>query len=163
MLGQTLDMTHTDLGQSAIEIIAFEIGGQQFCVRTTAVREIRGWSKSTPLPGSPHEIMGMMNLRGSIIPIVNMASKLGMAPSEPDARSAVIVAEVQNSVIGLLVDRVADILTVESSVVQPTPEMRGSFTGGYVTGVLATAQGMICFLDLDRMFAGFTIEEDAAA
>ena len=121
--------------QAAIEIIAFEIGGQQFCVRTTAVREIRGWSKSTPLPGSPHEVMGMMNLRGSIIPIVNMASKLGMAPSEPDARSAVIVAEVQSAVIGLLVDRVADILTVEAKLVQPTPEMRGSFTGGYVTGV----------------------------
>ncbi|TFF18051.1 purine-binding chemotaxis protein CheW [Jiella endophytica] len=162
MLPQSLDKFSTDLGDSVIEIIAFEIGGQQFCVRTTAVREIRGWSKSTPLPGSPHEIMGMMNLRGSIIPIVNMATKLGMPPSEPDARSAVIVAEVQNQVIGLLVDRVADILTVESSVVQPTPEMRGSFTGGHVTGVLATGQGMICFLDLDRMFAGFSIEEEAA-
>ena len=64
--------------------------------------------------------------------------------------------------IGLLVDRVADILTVEAKVVQPTPEMRGSFTGGYVTGVLATAQGMICFLDLDKMFAGFTLDEEAA-
>ncbi|MAU99079.1 MAG: chemotaxis protein CheW [Fulvimarina sp.] len=160
MLAQTFDTA--DLHEAAIEIIAFEIGGQQFCVRTTAVREIRGWSKSTPLPGSPHEVMGMMNLRGSIIPIVNMASKLGMAPSEPDARSAVIVAEVQSAVIGLLVDRVADILTVEAKVVQPTPEMRGSFTGGYVTGVLATAQGMICFLDLDKMFAGFTLDEEAA-
>ena len=162
MLAQSLDSFNIDASDNLIEIIAFEIGGQQFCVRTTAVREIRGWTKSTPLPGSPHEIMGMMNLRGSIIPIVNMASKLGMPPSQPDARSAVIVAEVQSAVIGLLVDRVADILTVEANVVQPTPEMRGSFTGGYVTGVLATPQGMICFLDLDRMFAGFSLDEEAA-
>ena len=153
-------MSHA--GDDPIEIIAFYLGEQQFCVRTTSIREIRGWAKSTPLPHAPPEVMGMMNLRGSIIPIVNMASKLGMAPSEPDARSAVIVAEVQSAVIGLLVDRVADILTVEAKVVQPTPEMRGSFTGGYVTGVLATAQGMICFLDLDKMFAGFTLDEEAA-
>ncbi|MBO0663449.1 chemotaxis protein CheW [Jiella sp. MQZ9-1] len=163
MLAQRLDSTAHDLGEAAIEIIAFEIGGQRFCVRTTAVREIRGWSKSTPLPQAPREIMGMMNLRGSIIPIVNMATKLGMPASEPDGRSAVIVAEVQDAVIGLLVDRVADILTVEAKTIQPTPEMRGSFTGGYVTGVIATGDGMTCFLDLNRMFAGFSFEEETAA
>ncbi|MCQ0987463.1 chemotaxis protein CheW [Jiella marina] len=158
-------MEHGQAGEANnayIEIIAFEIGGQEFCVRTMSVREIRGWTQSTPLPQAPQEVMGMMNLRGSIIPIVNMATKLGMPASKPDARSAVIVAEIGNTVVGLLVDRVADILTVEAASVQPTPEMRGSFSAGYVSGVLATDSGMTSFLDLDRMFAGFDAEEIAA-
>ncbi|MEX6504864.1 chemotaxis protein CheW [Jiella sp. M17.18] len=149
------DRGPANVAGSATEIIAFEIGGQQFCVRTTAVREIRGWTQSTPLPQSSPEMMGMMNLRGTIIPIVNMAAKLGMMASQPDARSAVVVAEVHGSVVGLLVDRVADILTIDSGTIQPPPEMTGGYSRSFLTGVIAASDGMICFLDLERLFEGF--------
>ena len=148
-----------DTSGSAIEIIAFEIGDQEFCVRTTAVREIRGWTQSTPLPQSSPEMMGMMTLRGTIIPIVNMAAKLGMAPSRPTPRSAVVVAEVHGSVVGLLVDRVADILTIDGKNIQPAPEMNGSYSRSFLDGIIAVENGMICFLDLERMFTGFGGEE----
>lgn len=71
-----------------LEIIAFRLHEQQFCVRTTTIREIRGWGPAMPIPQAPSEVMGVMNLRGSVIPIINLAIKLGMPGTEPTERSA---------------------------------------------------------------------------
>ncbi|MCQ0990124.1 chemotaxis protein CheW [Jiella marina] len=135
-----------------IEIIAFFLGEQQFCVRTISIREIRGWAKSTPLPHASPEVMGMMNLRGAVIPVINTARKLGLGWSEPTERSAIVVAELGGAIFGLMVDRVSDILTLDSSLVQPVPEMTSGFDKSYVEGIIAHQGDMICFLNLERMF-----------
>jgi purine-binding chemotaxis protein CheW len=69
------------------EIIAFRLHDQEFCVRTTTIREIRGWGPATPVPHTPLDVMGVMNLRGSVIPIIDLAKKLGMKSAEPNERS----------------------------------------------------------------------------
>ncbi|MEX6509001.1 chemotaxis protein CheW [Jiella sp. M17.18] len=147
---------------SPIEIIAFCLGEQQFCVRTTSIREIRGWSRSTPLPHASPEVMGMINLRGAIIPVINLARKLGLGWSEPNVRSAIVVAEIGGSVFGLLVDKVSDILTIDQTMVQPVPEMTAGFDRAYVEGIIAHSGDMVCFLNLERMFAQ-TVWQDFAA
>ena len=85
-----------------LEIIAFRLHDQEFCVKTTTIREIRGWAPSTPIPHSPPEVIGVMNLRGSVIPIIDLAYKLGMKSTVANERSAIVVAEVHNMVIGSL-------------------------------------------------------------
>ncbi|TFF27771.1 purine-binding chemotaxis protein CheW [Jiella endophytica] len=135
-----------------IEIIAFYLGEQQFCVRTTSIREIRGFAKSTPLPHASPEVMGMMNLRGAVIPVINTARKLGLGRSEPTERSAIVVAELGGTIFGLMVDRVSDILTVGSEVIQPVPEMSSGFDRSFVEGIIPQNGDMICFLNLERMF-----------
>ncbi|MAU97268.1 MAG: chemotaxis protein CheW [Fulvimarina sp.] len=136
-----------------IEIIAFYLGEQQFCVRTTSIREIRGWAKSTPLPHAPPEVMGMMNLRGAVIPVINTASKLGLGRSEPTERSAIVVAELGGAVFGLMVDRVSDILSIGPDIIQPVPEMSAGFDRSFVEGIIPQHGDMICFLNLERMFS----------
>ena len=91
-------------GPEASELIAFRIGDQEFCVNIMAVREIRGWSPVTPLPQSPDYVMGVINLRGVVLPIVNLAARLRMKPIEPDIRHVIIVAQVRSKVVGLLVE-----------------------------------------------------------
>lgn len=145
-----------------LEIIAFRLHDQEFCVKTTTIREIRGWAPSTPIPHSPPEVIGVMNLRGSVIPIIDLAYKLGMKSTVANERSAIVVAEVHNMVIGMLVDRVSDILTVPSSQVQPVPEVTASFDKSFSEGIIANESGMICFLNLAKMFRGSEIEEIAA-
>ncbi|MBO0663369.1 chemotaxis protein CheW [Jiella sp. MQZ9-1] len=142
----------TQAANDPIEIIAFYLGEQQFCVRTTSIREIRGWAKSTPLPHASPEVMGMMNLRGAVIPVINTGRKLGHGWSEPTERSAIVVAELGGAVFGLMVDRVSDILTIDQSLVQPVPEMTSGFDKSYVEGIIAHQGDMICFLNLGRMF-----------
>ena len=105
------------------ELIAFNIGEQQFCLCTTSVREIRGWTPATPLPHAPEFVLGVVNLRGVVLPIVDLAVRLGFPPTQPTARHAIIVVEVGDQVAGLLVDGVSDIFTAEDAQIQPTPEI----------------------------------------
>ena len=144
------------------EMIAFRLHGQEFCVATTTIREIRGWSPSTPLPHSPPEVLGVMNLRGSVIPIVDLSRKLGMPATEPTERSAIVVADVHSTMLGLLVDQVSDILTVKGSQIQPVPEISTSSDRGFSDGIITHENGMICFLNLGRMFRQQELDDIAA-
>ena len=148
---------------NTLEIIAFHLHGQEFCVRTTTIREIRGWGPSTPIPHAPADVIGVMNLRGSVIPIIDLAVKLGMRQTEPSERSAIIVAEVHGHALGLVVDRVSDILNVPIENLQPVPEI--SVPGGttYSDGIIAQPSGMICLLNLEHMFEQTVSEIEAAA
>lgn len=141
----------TNDGQT-FEIIAFQLHDQDFCVRTTSIREIRGWGQATPLPHAPADVLGVMNLRGTVIPIIDLARKLGMESVEPTERSAIVVADVHGMAIGLVVDRVSDIFTVPVGGVQPVPEigLRGGAT--YSDGIIVQPSGMICFLNLENLF-----------
>ncbi|CAN7322021.1 chemotaxis protein CheW [Metarhizobium album] len=149
-------------GGETLEIIAFRLHDQEFCVKTTTIREIRGWAPSTPIPHSPADVIGVMNLRGSVIPIIDLAYKLGMKSTVANERSAIVVAEVHNMVIGMLVDRVSDILTIQSGQVQPVPEVTASFDKSYSEGIIANENGMICFLNLAKMFKESEADELAA-
>ena len=147
-----------------LEIIAFMLHEQQFCVRTTSIREIRGWAPVTPLPHTPAEVMGVMNLRGTVIPIVDLAVKLGMASAETSERSAIVVTVVKDKTIGLMVDRVSDILTIRGDELQQVPAAAGISANGYAEGIFARDKDMICFLNLDVIFAtGEPDEWDQAA
>lgn len=149
-------------GGETLEIIAFRLHDQEFCVKTTTIREIRGWAPSTPIPHSPADVIGVMNLRGSVIPIIDLAYKLGMKSTVANERSAIVVAEVHMMVIGMLVDRVSDILTIQSGQVQPVPEVTASFDKSYSEGIIANENGMICFLNLAKMFKESEADELAA-
>lgn len=149
-------------GGESLEIIAFRLHDQEFCVKTTTIREIRGWAPSTPIPHAPSDVIGVMNLRGSVIPIIDLAQKLGMKSAVATERSAIVVAEVHNMVIGMLVDQVSDILTIPASQVQPVPEISASFDKSFSEGIIANENGMICFLNLAKMFKGSDTEDMAA-
>ncbi|MFW8641929.1 chemotaxis protein CheW [Rhizobium beringeri] len=136
---------------------------QAFCVRTTTIREIRGWYPSTSVPHSPPDIVGVMNLRGSVIPIIDLAYKLGMRSADATERSAIVVAEVHEMVLGLVVDGVSDILTIRANQVQPVPEITTSFDRSVAGGHHhARQRRMICFLSLSRLFQRSDLETVAA-
>lgn len=140
------------LESDTFEIIAFRLNGQEFCVMTTTIREIRGWSPSTPMPHSPPDVIGVMNLRGLVIPIIDLSLKLGMPPTVPNMRSAIVVADVHSMVVGLLVDQVSDILTIRGNQIHPLPEVAASFDRDFSDGIITHDNGMICFLNLASMF-----------
>lgn len=133
------------------ELIAFRIGAQEFCVDIMAVREIRGWTPATPLPHAPAYVRGVINLRGAVLPVVDLAERLGLPPSEPTQRHVVIVAEVAKQVVGLLVDAVSDILTVSDGAVQPPPDVASERVRLFVRGLLAVEKRMVGLLSLDRI------------
>lgn len=134
------------------ELIAFRLGEQEFCVDIMAVREIRGWTPATRLPHSPAFVLGVINLRGAVLPIFDLSTYLGMRPAEPTSRHAIIVARVRQKTVGLLVDAVSDILSVAGETIKPTPELSGQPGGGFARGIVAVEGRMICLLELERLF-----------
>src|SRR5262245_43928106 len=97
------------------ELISFRIGKQEFCVDVMTVREIRGWTPTTPLPHAPQYVRGVINLRGVVLPVIDLGGRLGLQMAEPTARHVIIVARIAGQIVGLLVDAVCDILTVADS------------------------------------------------
>ena len=145
-----------------LEIIAFHLGEQQFCIRTTAIREIRGWAAATPLPHAPPDVLGVMNLRGLVIPVIDLAAKLGVRSATHTDRSAIVVAEIGDNIIGLVVDRVSDILSIASDQIQPVPDLGRTFDPAFSHGIIPLDHGMVCFLNLDHMFANLEGAREAA-
>ena len=136
----------------SLEIIAFRLNDQSFCVKTRSIREIRGWVPVTPMPHAPFEVLGVINLRGMVIPVIDLAAKLGMAGTEASERSAIIVTDVNAMTMGLLVEGVSDILTVPADSLQPVPANAGQATQ-FVEGILTHQDQMICFLNLEELFS----------
>lgn len=133
------------------ELIAFRVGAQEFCVNIMAVREIRGWTAATALPQAPPFLRGVINLRGAVLPIVDFAVRLGLPASEPSARHVIIVAQIGHRQIGLLVEAVSDILTMDASAVQPTPDVASELVKIFVRGILLVDGRMISLISLDHI------------
>lgn len=133
------------------EFIAFHIGAQTFCIDIMAVREIRGWTPATPLPHAPSFVRGVINLRGAVLPVIDLAARLGFARSEPTARHAVIVAQSGGQVTGLLVDAVSNILTLTPQSIQPTPEVASEIARAFIRGVVASGDQMITVLTIQNL------------
>ena len=150
----TLSSTHG----AARELISFRVGVQEFCVDIMAVREIRGWTAATALPRSPSFVRGVINLRGAVLPIVDLAARLGFDSAEPTARHVIIVAQIGAQMVGLLVDAVSDILTVTDDVIQPTPEVASDAAKTFVRGLLAIDGRMISLIGLDRLLPDLDLD-----
>ncbi len=142
------------------ELMAFRIGAQEFCVDIMSVREIRGFTPATPLPQSPGFVRGVINLRGAVLPIIDLSARLGFPPAEPTARHVIMVVQVGAQAVGLLVDAVSDILTVSPDMVQPTPDVASDMAKSFVRGVLAIDGRMISLIALDNVLP--PVESEAA-
>ena len=123
----------TDRGN---ELLSIRLNGQEFAISIMAIREIRGWVASTNLPHAPSYILGMINLRGTVLVVIDLAQRLGLGGQDPIPASVVVVVEANNRVVGLLVDEVCDIITVTDAMRQDTPTIR-RLAEGYPTGALA--------------------------
>jgi purine-binding chemotaxis protein CheW len=133
------------------ELISFRIGAQEFCVDIMSIREIRGWTAATALPQSPSFVRGVINLRGAVLPIVDLAARLGFESTEANDRNVIIVAQIGDQVVGLLVDAVSDILTVTDDVIQPTPDVASETAKTFVRGLIAMDGRMISLIGLERV------------
>lgn len=140
-----------DVTPRAIEFIAFRLGAQEFCVDIMSVREIRGWTPATALPHAPSYVRGVINLRGAVLPIIDLAERLGLPPAEGGARQVIIVVQIARQLVGLLVDAVSDILTLPADAVQATPDVAADTVRTFIQGVLALDDRMIGLIKLDSV------------
>lgn len=141
-----------------IKMIMFSIGEQEYCIPILSVREIREFGKTTPLPFAPHYVRGAINLRGTILTVVDLASYLNIEPQENNERRVVIIVEAKNGLVcGMLVDKVIDMADVRSQDIQSVSEDNNS-----LNGLVSIDDRMIGALHLENVvnaLVGYTISE----
>jgi purine-binding chemotaxis protein CheW len=147
------DMVDIGKADSAVvrEMITFLIGHQEFCVDVMSVREIRVWTPATPLAHAPKFVSGVINLRGTVLPIIDFAARLGFPPTAPTSRHAILVVRVGNQSVGLMVEGVSDILTIRQDLIQPIPDVASQEAKDFVSGIVAMDGRMISLIALDAL------------
>ncbi len=143
-----------------IELLTFRLSDQEYSLDIMCVREIRGWTKTTPLPHAPNYMKGVINLRGTVLPVMDLAQRLGLPRKEHSDRNVIIVVKYGDAMTGLLVDAVSDIITISESELQPPPEMSSNNSSVVIKGLTLREDRMIRVLELASI-VGIT-ENDAA-
>jgi purine-binding chemotaxis protein CheW len=131
-----------------VELLSFRLAEQEYSVDIMSVREIRGWTRATPLPHAPAYVRGVINLRGTVLPVVDLSTRLGMPPVEGDARNVIIVVQVGSQTAGLLVDAVSDILALPQAELQTPPELAADTAHSFIRALTIVDGRMIRVLDL---------------
>jgi len=134
-----------------LEFVTLIAGQQSFCIDIKLIREIRRWSPVTKLPHSPGHVLGVMNLRGAVIPIIDLASILGFGHIDPTTRHVVIIASIEDRIVGLLVDSVSEILSITEDKLQETPRIRDDETNYCIQGIIAIEDDITRIIDLKTL------------
>jgi purine-binding chemotaxis protein CheW len=151
--------------ENAIQLIAFSIGEQTYGVEITTVREIRAWGGATPLPNTRDYVRGVINLRGTIVPIFDLRARFGDGRTEATKTHVVVVMSVGEKWVGMLVDAVSDILTVSRDDIHAVPE-GNSLDTELLSGIVTHDGRMVGLIDLQAVVHGARTEPvpaDAAA
>jgi purine-binding chemotaxis protein CheW len=135
------------------QFISFAIGDDQYGVDIMAVREIKGWSGITHLPKQPDYMRGVLNLRGVMVPIIDLRCRFGQGKTEATALHIVIIVQIGDMQVGLLGDRVLDIVSVEPGQIQPVPRIAQASRVDFLSGLVTVNNGMIALIDLPRLLS----------
>jgi purine-binding chemotaxis protein CheW len=139
------------------QLVCFTIGEETYGIDIHAVREIRAWSATTSLPNTPEFVLGVINLRGTVVPILDLRARFGQGQTEPTGAHVVIVTAIEARVVGILVDGVSDILTVAETDVRPVPELGGAETQKCLDGLVTEGEQMIAVVAAERIVAPIAI------
>ncbi len=154
-----IDANHIDAADGE-QYLTFIMAGEEYGVDILAVQEIRGWEAATPLPNAPPHVKGVINLRGTIVPIIDLRQCFGMDAIEYSAITVVIVLKVENDsgakVMGIVVDAVSDVYSLSEGDLQVAPDLGGSVSTEVIKGLVSVDQKMVILLDIDQLL---TLEE----
>lgn len=139
--------------RSQTQFISFAIGDDQYGVDIMAVREIKGWSDITHLPKQPEYVRGVLNLRGAIVPIVDLRCRFGQGLTETTPLHIVIIVQIGGRQVGLVGDRVLDIVSVEANQIQQVPRTSQGAATDFLSGLVTHDNIMIALIDLHHLLS----------
>jgi purine-binding chemotaxis protein CheW len=146
---------------SHTQFISFAIGDDQYGVDIMAVREIKGWSEITRLPKQPDYVRGVLNLRGAIVPIVDLRCRFGQGLTETTPLNIVIIVQIDDRPVGLIGDRVLDIISVDAAQIQPIPRTAQSDATAFLSGLVTHDNDMVALIDLSHLLPAIDIAKES--
>jgi purine-binding chemotaxis protein CheW len=149
----TLDKKTDTLSGEVLQLVSFTLGREEFGIDILRVQEINKMSSVTRVPNAPSFIEGVINLRGKVIPIIDLRRRFGMARIDHDKNTRIIVVEIHNKTVGFIVDSVKEVLRVPQNVIDPPPPVVAGISSDYIEGVGKLDDRLLVLLRLDRVLA----------
>lgn len=136
---------------AARELLSFTLGAENYAIDILKVQEIRGYEAVTRIANSPAFIKGVVNLRGHIVPIIDLRVKLGLGEARYDASTVVIILNVLGRVLGIVVDSVSDVIALAPDAVKPAPEFGATLDTRYIEGLANLDSQLLIVVDIERL------------
>lgn len=152
MQNQSISMLNEQLNQKVDgnQFVTFSIDEEEFGIEIIKVQEIIGYTKPTHIPNIPDFVSGVINLRGLIIPVIDLRKRFGMHDKEYDKYTVIVIVEVATKIVGLIVDAVSDVLTLTGDAMQDVPEF-SNFKSEYLRGMGKVGEKLILLLNVDKI------------
>ena len=145
--------TATAAREETREVLVFVLGKEEYGVDILKVQEIRGYEKVTPIPSAPDYLKGVVNLRGVIVPVIDMRVKFRMPDVRYDSFTVVVILRIGGRVIGLVVDGVSDVVGFAESEVKPAPQLGSLVDGSFLDGVATQDERMVLLVDIEKLLS----------
>jgi len=140
------------MNDGVLEALAFKLGNEEYGIKILQVQEIRGYESVTRIASAPEHVKGVVNLRGTIVPIVDMRIKFKLGEPTYNQFTVVIILNIQDRVVGMVVDSVSDVISLTADQIKPAPDM-GALNTDYVVGLGTVDERMIILVDIDRLMS----------
>ncbi len=147
------DKAASDGAGAANEFLTFRLGSEEYGIEILKVQEIRGWEQPTTIANAPHFIKGVINLRGTIVPIVDMRIKFNLGEADYNSFTVVIILNVMGRIVGMVVDSVSDVITLGAEQTRPAPDFSSTFDTKYITGLGTVDERMLILVDIERLMS----------
>ena len=146
-----INKTAAGVATGAREYLTFRLGEEEYGIDILKVQEIRGYEQPTRIANAPEFIKGVVNLRGTIVPIVDMRLRFNCSNVEYNAFTVVIILNLRNRVVGIVVDSVSDVVEIPAEAIRPSPEMSSAIDAAYMRGLAQVGERMVILLDIESM------------
>lgn len=137
-----------------LQLVTFSIGEEEFGVDILSVQEIIRMMDITKVPRAPEFVEGVINLRGKVIPIIDLRRRFGLSTRDHDKHTRIIVIEINNMIVGFVVDSVSEVLRIPASTVEPPPPVVSGLESEYISGVGKLEDRLLILLDLNKLLSG---------
>ena len=168
MAAVTLETTTKEINQQiglttdGSQYLTFQLGEELYGVDILRVQEIKGYTTVTRIPNTPPHIKGVLNLRGTIVPIVELRTKFAMPTIDYTMFTVIVVVVVQNRIMGLVVDSVSDVLNIDRKDIQPPPQFGAKVDVSVLNGIGKSGDKLVALLNIDRLLTESEMQEASA-
>lgn len=151
--------SHNIEGNELLQLVSFVLGNEEFGVDILYVQEIIRTLQVTKVPNSPEYVEGVINLRGRVIPIIDLRSRFGMGKKEPDKNTRIVVIEVDKKILGFIVDAVKEVIRIPKEITEAPPEITTGVNSEYIKSVGKLDDRLLILIDLEKIFSNSETKE----
>lgn len=142
-----------DLDQQHTQWVTFSLAEEVYGINVMCVQEVLKMTEIAPVPGSPEYVIGIINLRGNVVTVLDTRMRFGLPPKEHDDSTRIVIVEVSGQVVGMLVDSVAEVVELDSGDIEVAPAVGNEESSKYIQGVHSRADGLIILVDLNKLLS----------